>query len=120
MSSEYNFGTTAALKNAIDWASQGPLGNCFNDKPALLVSAGGGIGGIRSQMHVRDMALFLNLHVMNTPSVSLQIYTPPMPFDMSTGDLTHPESIEKVKVAVQALIAWSDRIISSRPPPAAK
>ena len=98
---EYNFGVTAALKNAIDWASQGPLGNCFNDKPAMLVSAGGGMGGLRSQMAVRDIALFLNLHVMNTPSVTLPIYSPPQPFDMATGDLTHAESIEKLGTAVK-------------------
>lgn len=42
-SPEYNYGLTAALKNAIDWASRPP--NQFNDKAAAVVSAGGGFAG---------------------------------------------------------------------------
>ena len=61
---EYNYGVSAAIKNAIDWGSRGKDGgNLFDDKPAALVSAGGGVGGLRSQQHFRDIALFVNLHV---------------------------------------------------------
>ena len=61
---EYNYGVSAAIKNAIDWGSRGKDGgNLFDDKPAALVSAGGWVGGLRSQQHFRDIALFLNLQV---------------------------------------------------------
>ena len=107
---EYNFSVTAPLKNCLDWASQGPLGNCFADKPAMIVSAGGGVGGLRSQIHLRDIALFLNLHIMNTNGINLAIYNDPKPFDLATGDLTNPDQIKKVEDAVKALIVWADRL----------
>jgi chromate reductase, NAD(P)H dehydrogenase (quinone) len=37
---EYNYGLSAAMKNALDWASRGPSGNAFNDKPAAVIGAG--------------------------------------------------------------------------------
>lgn len=107
---EHNFSVSAAMKNAIDWASQGPLGNCFADKPALVMGAGGGVGSLRAQQHLRDIALFLNLHIMNTPGVTLQIYNEPKPFDLSTGDLTNPDKIAEVGKAVDALFVWADRL----------
>jgi chromate reductase len=35
-----------AFKNALDWGSRD--GNVWNNKPAAVMSAGGGMGGIRS------------------------------------------------------------------------
>ena len=66
---EYNFSLSAAMKNALDWGSRGDGGNLFDDKPAAVVSAGGGTGGLRAQQHIRDIALFLNLHFMNKAEV---------------------------------------------------
>ena len=68
------------------------------------------MGGLRSQMHLRDIALFLNIHIMNTNGVNLAIYNEPKPFDMTTGDLTNPDQIKKVEDAVSALIVWADRL----------
>ncbi|RVW92970.1 NADPH:quinone oxidoreductase [Vitis vinifera] len=42
-SPEYNYSVTAPLKNAIDWASRPP--NVWADKPAAIISTGGGFGG---------------------------------------------------------------------------
>ena len=42
-SPEYNYGVAPPLKNAIDWASRPP--NRFDDKPAAIVSSGGGLRG---------------------------------------------------------------------------
>lgn len=53
-SPEYNWSTTAVLKNAIDWASRGPR-SPLDDKPAALLSAAGGSGGRRAQAHLRDI-----------------------------------------------------------------
>lgn len=55
---EYNSSITAALKNAIDWASrpvdgEPPLG-AFKGKVAVLMSASpGALGGLRGLVHVR-------------------------------------------------------------------
>ena len=107
---EYNFSMSGALKNAIDWASRGPKGNLFNDKPAAVIGSGGGFGSLRAQMHLRDVALFLNLHIMNAPGVTVPIFTPPQQFDMVTGDLVNPATDKSVADVVQALVAWSQRL----------
>lgn len=53
-SPEYNFSTTAVLKNAIDWASRPPDAP-LDHKPAALLSAAGRSGGRRAQTHLRDI-----------------------------------------------------------------
>ncbi|MDX2131954.1 MAG: NAD(P)H-dependent oxidoreductase [Planctomycetota bacterium] len=59
-SPEYNSSISAALKNAIDWASrpendQPPL-SCFNGKVAgLLAASPGALGGLRGLVHLRSI-----------------------------------------------------------------
>ena len=108
--SEYNFSISGALKNAIDWASRGPDGNLFNDKAAASIGAGGGMGSLRAQNHLRDISLFLNLHMMNQPAQYFKIWDQPSPFDSKTGDLIDPKKEEEIAKFVQSLIAWTERI----------
>jgi len=67
---EYNSSITAALKNAIDWASrpipgEAPLA-CFVGKTAALMSASpGALGGLRGLVTVR--AILGNIHVLVLP-----------------------------------------------------
>lgn len=70
---EYNYSISAPLKNAIDWASRSPQPHGFYDKPAAVVSAGGGFGGMKAQMHLHDISLFLNLHIMNNPQLMCKV-----------------------------------------------
>jgi chromate reductase, NAD(P)H dehydrogenase (quinone) len=69
-SPEYNSSVSAALKNAIDWASrpepgQPPL-SCFNDKVAGLMAASPGVlGGLRGLVHLR--AILGNIGVIVLP-----------------------------------------------------
>lgn len=51
------------LKNAIDWGSRDP--NVWGDKAAAIVSAGGGFGGERSQYHLRQIGVYIDLHFIN-------------------------------------------------------
>lgn len=111
---EYNFSISGAMKNAIDWASRGPDGNLFNDKPAAVISAGGGAGGLRAQNHIRDIAVFLNLHMLNHPSVQLRIFDQPNPVDFGTGNLVSSTAQEGLTKFFSAFLAWSSRINSSR------
>ena len=67
---EYNSGITGVLKNAIDWASRSAPGEaplaCFVGKVAALMSASpGGLGGLRSLVHVRS--ILGNIHVLVLP-----------------------------------------------------
>ncbi|KAL9261499.1 NADPH:quinone oxidoreductase-like protein [Drosera capensis] len=60
----FNRGLRAApLKNAIDWASRAP--NAWADKAAAILSTGGGFGGGRSQYHLRQIGVYIDLHFIN-------------------------------------------------------
>ncbi|MBX9878995.1 MAG: NAD(P)H-dependent oxidoreductase [Candidatus Obscuribacterales bacterium] len=67
---EYNSSITAALKNAIDWASRPVQGEgtlaCFKGKVVGLMSASpGALGGLRGLVHVR--AIFNNIFSLVIP-----------------------------------------------------
>ncbi|RYH20413.1 NAD(P)H-dependent oxidoreductase [archaeon] len=111
---EYNYGISGVLKNAIDWASRGPDGNLFGDRPAGVIGAAGGQGSIRSQNQLRDIAVFLNLHMLNHPTVAFNIFSNPTPFDLTTGDLTGASEKDQVARYVDALVAWARRINITR------
>jgi chromate reductase len=66
---EYNFSMTAALKNAIDWASR-PPNQVFQDKPIAIFSASQGpMGGARVQYDARRILGQLWGHVLPRPEV---------------------------------------------------
>ena len=43
------------------------------------------MGSLRAQEHMRDIALFLNLHLMLKPQLTARIFESPSPFDQTTG-----------------------------------
>ena len=68
-SPEYNSMPSAALKNAIDWASRAEPGEaplaCFKDKVCGLMSASpGALGGLRALPVLRNMLLNINVLVI--------------------------------------------------------
>ena len=68
-SPEYNFSLTAALKNAIDWASR-PPNQSWQDKPVAIFSvAPGPLGGARVQYDLRRILGQLWAHVLPRPEV---------------------------------------------------
>lgn len=109
--SEYNYSISGVAKNAIDWGSRGADGgNLFANKPAAVVSSGGGMGGMRAASHLRDIALFLDLHFMNKPELYFRIFQQPSPFNLETGDLINEDDHKKCAEFMEAFIAWSQRI----------
>ncbi|KAF2323742.1 hypothetical protein P3X46_011331 [Hevea brasiliensis] len=106
-SPEYNYSVTAPLKNAIDWASRPP--NCWADKAAAIVSAGGSFGGGRSQYHLRQIGVYLDLHFINKPEFFLNAFAPPAKFD-SDGNLIDPQAKEGIKEVLKSLHAFSLRL----------
>jgi chromate reductase len=66
---EYNFSLSAALKNAIDWASR-PPNQSWQDKPVAIFSVTPGpLGGARVQYDVRRILGQLWAHVLPRPEV---------------------------------------------------
>jgi chromate reductase, NAD(P)H dehydrogenase (quinone) len=67
---EYNYSIPGVLKNAIDWASRPASGSPLNRKPIAIMGGSGGMGGtIRSQLHLRQVALFTNMMDMKKPEI---------------------------------------------------
>ncbi|KAK8494603.1 hypothetical protein V6N13_104723 [Hibiscus sabdariffa] len=106
-SPEYNYSVTAPLKNAIDWASRPP--NVWGDKAAAIVSAGGGFGGARSQYHLRQIGIYIDLHFINKPEFYLNAFQPPAKFD-SDGNLIDPASKDRIKEVLLALQSLTLRL----------
>ncbi|TVU36818.1 hypothetical protein EJB05_18767 [Eragrostis curvula] len=104
---EYNYSIASPLKNALDWASRGK--NCWADKPAAIVSAGGGFGGGRSQYHLRQVGVFLDLHFINKPELFVQAFQQPPKFD-SDGNLIDAEIRERLKQVLLSLQAFTLRL----------
>ncbi|XP_010276653.1 PREDICTED: NADPH:quinone oxidoreductase-like [Nelumbo nucifera] len=106
-SPEYNYSVTPPLKNAIDWASRPP--NVWADKPAAIISTGGGLGGGRAQYHLRQIGVYVDLHFINKPEFMLRAFEPPKKFD-SDGNLIDPEAKEKLKQVLLSLQAFTLRL----------
>ncbi|PIN21978.1 putative flavoprotein [Handroanthus impetiginosus] len=103
-SPEYNYSVTGPLKNAIDWASRPP--NVWADKSAAIVSTGGDFGGGRSQYHLRQIGVYLDLHFINKPEFFLNAFEPPAKFD-SDGNLIDDSAKENLKEILLSLYAFT-------------
>ncbi|KAG6791107.1 hypothetical protein POTOM_000218 [Populus tomentosa] len=103
----YRFIEKRPLKNAIDWASRPP--NCWADKAAAIVSAGGSFGGGRAQYHLRQIGVYLDLHFINKPEFYLNAFAPPAKFD-GDGNLIDPPSKERLKEVLLSLLAFTLRL----------
>ncbi|OMO87396.1 NADPH-dependent FMN reductase [Corchorus olitorius] len=106
-SPEYNYSVTGPLKNAIDWASRAP--NVWADKAAAIVSAGGSFGGGRSQYHLRQIGVYLDLHFINKPEFFLRAFESPAKFD-DDGNLLDESAKDNLKEILLALQAFTLRL----------
>ena len=100
-SPEYNYSFAPALKNALDWGSRLPDNEGFKGKAASLISAGGGFRGGRSQYHVRQVAVFLDLFVLNKPEVFLSSFDGT--FDKESSELVSEHAQESLVKQLGAL-----------------
>lgn len=100
-SPEYNYSMTAPLKNALDWGSRIPGNEGFKGKACALLSAGGGFHGGRSHYHVRQVAVFLDLYVLNKPEVFLSSFDGT--FDPETSKLVSEHGQENIVKQLSAL-----------------
>jgi chromate reductase len=105
---EYNYSVPGALKNAIDWGSRPYGNNSFDNKPAAIMSESIGTNaGSKAQYHLRQMMVYLNVHVLNKPEVMVPMVKDK--FD-EQGNLTDEHTKEKIKELLEALIKWAERL----------
>jgi chromate reductase len=66
---EYNWSIPGALKNALDWASRGGEASPLRGKPAAILGAGGRLGTVRAQTHLREILRHNRVRVVGLPEV---------------------------------------------------
>lgn len=104
---EYNYSLPGVLKNAIDWASR-PPDQPLDDKPAAIMGASTGrLGTARAQYHLRQVAVFVNMHVLNRPEV--MIAGAAKAFDAS-GRLTDEGARKLIADLLLNLAGWTVRL----------
>ncbi|HKI15390.1 MAG TPA: NADPH-dependent FMN reductase [Roseiarcus sp.] len=101
---EYNHSVPGVLKNAIDWISRLP-NQPFAGKPVLIQSASPTLfGGLRAQLHLRHIFVFLDARALNKPEVIIhQVNTK---IDPSTGELTDPATRGFIADQLEAFAAF--------------
>ncbi len=105
---EYNYGTSGALKNAIDWASRDRDEGSLMGKAATIIGAGGRAGTARAQMQLHEILSETGAVVMVKPGVLVQAYGP-MRFN-SDGDLTDEDTRQVLGEHLKEFAKWMEMI----------
>jgi NAD(P)H-dependent FMN reductase len=114
-SPEHNYSISAALKNAIDWASSASSGrNLWAGKTGAVVSAGDGAGGVRGQLALRQIAAFIDVSLLNAPEVAVRRLEEGC-FDGRTGDLASSKWDARVGELVDRLMTLCTAMQQARP-----
>ena len=106
---EYNWGTSGALKNAIDWASRDPEQGSLMGKPATIIGAGGRSGTARAQMQLQATLGETGSVVMVKPGVMVQAYSP-MRFD-SDGTLIDDDTRDLLRRHLDEFAKWITQLV---------
>lgn len=104
---EYNYSIAPALKNALDWASREPDNKLLSGKAVALMGAGGGMGTSRSQYHLRQVCVFLNLHPLNKPEVFVNAFANTFDAD---GNLVDEKIQGNIINQLTALVDWAKQL----------
>lgn len=109
---EYNYSLTAALKNALDWASRPSASSGLGGKPAAIMGASqGAFGTVRAQLHFRQVAVYTDLRVVNKPEVLVR--APEEKFS-ADGRLVDAATRDLVLSLVSELVRWTEIAKASR------
>jgi NAD(P)H-dependent FMN reductase len=103
-SPEYNGSITAALKNAIDWASrteQDAIPAFTNKVVALFAASPGGLGGLRGLNHVRDILSGIGSLVLADQLSIPAVHT----LLDDNGQINDPATAEKVSALAHQLVS---------------
>ena len=104
---EYNYSLPGVLKNALDWASRAPEAPLAGKPAAIMSATVGNLGGIRAQVHLRQVLVSTNSPTVIRPEVALCRVQDR--FDASL-QLTDAPTRKLVAELVDALAAWTLRL----------
>ncbi len=109
---EYNWGTSGALKNAIDWASRDREEGSLMGKPATVIGAGGRAGTARAQMQLLETLGETGSVVMVKPGVQILAFAPDT-FD-SEGNLIDDNTKELLRRHLDDFNKWILQLVKPR------
>lgn len=109
---EYNWGTSGALKNAIDWASRDRAEGSLMGKPATIMGAGGRAGTARAQMQLQEVLAETGCVVMVKPGVLVQAFAP-QKFD-SEGNLIDDGTRDSLRRHMDEFGKWITQVVAGR------
>jgi chromate reductase len=104
---EYNYSVTGVLKNAIDWASRPPAESPLTGKPLAMMGAGGAMGTVRAQSHLRQIAQFNGMLTLAKPEV--YVANVREKFDQA-GNLKDEATLKAIRRLLEAFEAWIRRL----------
>jgi chromate reductase len=105
---EYNYSVPGVLKNAIDWVSRPVAQSPFDGKPVAVMGASTGVmGTVRSQQHLRQTLMALNMLPVNEPEVLIGRAATRFAAD---GSLTDEATGAFIGQLLQALYDWTLRL----------
>ena len=105
---EHNYSVTAVLKNAIEWGNRPPRDASWSGKPAAVISASTGLrGGVRAQLHLRQIMIDLNMYPINRPLLLVANAKDKFNHDLK---LTDEETIQTLREVLSALVEWTRRL----------
>jgi chromate reductase, NAD(P)H dehydrogenase (quinone) len=114
-SPEHNYSVTAVLKNAIEWGNRPPNDRTWKGKAAGIVSASSGPrGGVRSQLHLRQIMVDIDMYPINTPQ--LLVGDAETKFDRNLK-LTDEQTRKILRDLLVSLVDWTRRLRSTRQVP---
>jgi len=101
---EYNHTIPGVLKNAVDWISRLP-NQPFAGKPVAIQSASPGLwGGLRAQLHMRHMFVYLDVRPLNKPEVIIPQVNAKV--DATTGEITDKATRDFIADQLKAFAAF--------------
>ena len=105
---EHNYTITAVLKNAIEWGNRPSNDNSWDNKPAATMSASSGPrGGVRAQLHMRQILVDLNMYAINRPLLLLANEDEKFDANMKLID---PQTRETLRNLLVRLEEWTRRL----------
>ena len=107
---EYNYSVSGVLKNAIDWASRPAKASPLNGKPLAMMGAGGVMGTLRAQTHLRQILQFNGTLPLQKPEV--YVAKAWEKFD-ANGNLIDEDTKKQVRSLLEALRSWVIRLAST-------
>jgi len=108
---EHNYSITALLKNAIEWGNRPDGDNSWDGKPAAIMSASTSPrGGVRAQLHLRQILVDLNMYPINKPQ--LLVARAQEHFDANLK-LTDSEFRGTLRGLLSSLVVWTRRLRGS-------